>query len=157
MELVQGKVDYNQKDDQGQAISKEAAIHMSKYRIRCDACNKNFCTSCSVEPYHVGKTCEQFKEHKEARKCRYCFSKITSASASLKPAFINVCRNKECINLMNNACEKILPCGHACNGFKDEKECLPCLHEDCVDKNPQPTLEKKADDYCVICYSEGLE
>lgn len=51
----------------------------------------------------------------------------------------------------------MLPCGHPCGGFKGEKECLPCINEECVDKNPELTLEKKGDDYCVICYSEGLE
>ena len=46
MELVAGKVDYNQKDDLGKPISKDSAMHMSKFRIRCNACNKNFCTHC---------------------------------------------------------------------------------------------------------------
>jgi hypothetical protein len=38
MEVVQGEVDYKVKDDAGKAISKEAAEHMSKYRIRCQGC-----------------------------------------------------------------------------------------------------------------------
>ena len=35
MEAAQGQVDYNAKDDAGQLMSPAAAIHMSKYRIRC--------------------------------------------------------------------------------------------------------------------------
>ena len=35
IELVQGQVDLKQKDNDGNPISKEAAVHMSKYRIRC--------------------------------------------------------------------------------------------------------------------------
>lgn len=42
------------------------------------------------------------------------------ASASLKPAFTNVCRKPDCIELMNKSCEKMLECGHACVGFKNE-------------------------------------
>jgi E3 ubiquitin-protein ligase MYCBP2 len=33
---------------------------------------------------------------------------------------------------------------------------LPCLNEECVDKDPQLTLGKKADDYCIICFTQGL-
>lgn len=77
MEVVEGAVDYKVKDDAGQPISKAAAEHMSKHRIRCHGCEKNFCCKCQAEPYHIGKTCEEFKENKEASKCRYCFSKIT--------------------------------------------------------------------------------
>jgi hypothetical protein len=40
-------------------MSKEAAIHMAGNRIRCSECSKNFCISCKVEPYHVGRECNQ--------------------------------------------------------------------------------------------------
>lgn len=59
MEMVPGKVQMGQKDDKGQPISLEAAQHMAAYRIRCNACGKNFCTQCNAEPYHTGKTCDQ--------------------------------------------------------------------------------------------------
>jgi hypothetical protein len=36
MELEEGKVDLNQKDDSGKKIPREAAIHMAKYRVRCN-------------------------------------------------------------------------------------------------------------------------
>ncbi|MFS8160539.1 MAG: hypothetical protein ACMG6E_10120 [Candidatus Roizmanbacteria bacterium] len=84
----------------------------------------------------MGKTCEQFKEFKEARKCRFCMTKMVGPSASLKPAFGNVCRKADCIELMNKSCDKMLACGHACCGFNDEKKCLPCLNEKCVEKAP---------------------
>ena len=35
MEVVQGEVDNKVKDDAGQLISRDAAVHMSKYRVRC--------------------------------------------------------------------------------------------------------------------------
>jgi hypothetical protein len=39
---------------------------------------------------------------------------------SMKPAFKDVCRNKECMTLMENSCDKILPCEHYCRGFSGE-------------------------------------
>lgn len=126
---------------------------MSKFRVRCDSCNKNFCTSCNAEPYHTGKTCEQHKDFKEAKKCRFCGEKMKGASASLKPAFSNVCRKPECIELMNKSCDKMQACGHACVGFSNEAKCLPCMDASCVEKRPQLTLSKTSDDYCIICYT----
>ena len=37
MELFEGKVDYNQKDEQGKKMNRDAAAHMAKYRARCVA------------------------------------------------------------------------------------------------------------------------
>jgi len=120
MELMQGQPDYNLKLEDGSPISRKAAEHMSKHRVRCHECNSNFCANCSAAPYHTGKTCEEFKEFKEARKCRYCNDKITQAPPSMKPAFKDVCRKEECIQLMNKSCDKVLQCGHYCCGFVDE-------------------------------------
>lgn len=58
--------------EQNLTFYREAAEHMSKFRVRCSKCNKNFCANCQIEPYHMGKTCDQFKDFKAARKCRYC-------------------------------------------------------------------------------------
>jgi E3 ubiquitin-protein ligase MYCBP2 len=74
--IAEGKADMNLKDDQGKKLTQEAAVHMAKFRIRCPKCEKNFCTKCLEEPYHLGKTCEQFKSFKAARKCRYCDEQI---------------------------------------------------------------------------------
>ena len=37
--------------------------------------------------------------------------------------------------MINNSCDKLKQCGHYCSGFKDEKECLPCLDPSCADVN----------------------
>lgn len=68
----QGSVDPNYKDKDGNKISLEAAIHLSKYRINCGNCHTVFCSGCDMLDYHVGQTCEQAKEFKQAIKCRYC-------------------------------------------------------------------------------------
>jgi rRNA maturation endonuclease Nob1 len=59
MELMQGEVQKGLKDERGNPLSKEAAEHMAKHRIRCHNCEKNFCASCNNDPYHLGKLCGQ--------------------------------------------------------------------------------------------------
>lgn len=70
LEVVQGTVDYNQKDENMKTFSREAAECMARNRVRCprEGCGKNFCSNsqCKAEPYHSGKTCEEYKEMKEA-------------------------------------------------------------------------------------------
>lgn len=35
MEIREGNIDYNAKDDSGQIMSPEAAYHMGRFRLRC--------------------------------------------------------------------------------------------------------------------------
>lgn len=44
MEVAPGRVDYNQKNDEGKPLSRQAAEHMANYRVRCNECQKNFCS-----------------------------------------------------------------------------------------------------------------
>ena len=46
MEVEQGFVEFFQKDDNGKEISAEAAVHLSKNRVRCGVCEQNFCKGC---------------------------------------------------------------------------------------------------------------
>lgn len=132
MEMIPGEIIKGQKDDKGQPISLEAAKHMAENRIRCNACEKNFCVKCGKEPYHIGKTCDQ----EDAAECRFCGEQLKEPSPSLKAAFACVCRKSECFDLMQASCDKMLPCGHPCCGVKGEKTCGPCLHPDCIAKMP---------------------
>ena len=36
------------------------------------------------------------------------------------------------MNMMKLSCNKILSCGHPCEGFRDELRCLGCLDETCI-------------------------
>lgn len=128
IEVSEGKVDYNVKDDQGNKLNRKAAEHMSKYRIRCHACKQNFCTNCQAQPYHIGKTCEEFKVFSEAVKCRFCGDAIPGGKN--EGAFKDVCKKKECKGMIKQSCDKVHGCGHPCKGFAGEEQCLPCLHPD---------------------------
>lgn len=75
----------------------------------------------------------------------------------MEKAFKEVCRDPGCVDLMSKTCNKMLPCGHVCCGFKDEQSCLPCLDSACVKKNEKLTNGCSGGDYCTICQVEGLE
>ena len=126
---------------------------MAQYRIRCNACDKNFCTQCNAEPYHTGKTCDQ----QALACCRFCGEEMKQPSPSMKPAFKDVCRKQECFVMMQQSCDKMLPCGHPCCGFAGEKKCLPCLDPECIEKMPEaqrPNCDK--DEFCPICYCSAI-
>ncbi len=57
IEVLEGKIQAY-KDDNGKNINKTALKHMNMYRVRCPECQKNFCSQCMEQPYHVGKTCK---------------------------------------------------------------------------------------------------
>lgn len=144
------------KDEDGNPISKKAAKHFAKYRVRCNECAKVFCRKCKSDPYHTGKTCEEFQDYKEASKCRFCLEKLKKPNRTSVAAFRAVCQKDECQDLLKTACDKQLPCGHFCQGSKYDDVCIPCLHPDCVKAVPALTLEQTEDDYCNLCFSAGL-
>ena len=88
IEVVQGEVVQVKKED-GKAITKTAAQHMSKFRVRCPECGSNFCVKCKAAPYHLGQSCEQFEKAKHQKKCRFC-------KAPIKNNRGNVCTLREC-------------------------------------------------------------
>lgn len=122
---------------------------MSLYRVRCNECGINFCKSCKVEPYHLGKTCAQYEKEKNAKKCRFCGCIVNNRGA-------NLCNKKACKNEARKCCASFKECGHPCYGYGHEKAHPPCLNEECVAKNEDLTLGENADSFCVICYVQGL-
>ena len=135
MVAVQGQIDYNAKDDMGNVMSPAAAIHMSMYRIRCRACEQNFCHGCGTMPYHAGKNCEEYLRHLNSRKCRFCGNELANqeeVKGVEAGAFDDICLRRECQDMTRENCNKTHPCGHPCRGFFGEEQCLPCLNADCV-------------------------
>ena len=144
-------------------MSKEAAEHCANYRCRCSSCAKNFCTSCKKEPYHEGLNCQDAEKLKVALKCRYCWDPLTEPSLSDEPAFTEVCRKQECLDMMKKSCNKVhQKCGHKCSGFRGEVNCLPCLNKDCIKVHNEEFVHHQLyedyseEDYCGICQISGL-
>ena len=175
MEVTTGDVDYNAKDDKGQVISPEAAEHMAEFRVRCSFCEQNFCCGCNEQPYHTGMTCQQLEKYRASKKCRFCGDMIDPdeevkyEDEEMAAAFSDVCHKQECRDLIKDNCCKVLACGHPCRGFFGEKQCLPCLNEDCAEKarqeakeqgiknSPNTVLEGITEDsFCTICWISEL-
>ena len=146
-----GKVDYNIKDEKNKIISQQAAESYAQNRCKCPRCHNEFCISCDYTPFHLGKTCEEQKKFKAALKCKYCMIEINNKN--LGP-MDNICNSNDCKDNFNVACHKRLACGHDCFGTKFDKECPPCLVADCPGYHNH--YGQTEDDYCNICYSEGL-
>ena len=146
-----GKVDYNVRDDQNKRLSKEAAEDYAKNRCRCLNCKKDFCKNCKAMPYHLGFNCDQFISRKTAKKCRYCDREIKAFNRGEDD---DVCNERECSERFYMSCKKRLPCGHKCFGVNNERECPPCIDKECKQFGGQ--FGQNKDDYCIICYSEGL-
>ena len=127
---------------------------MAKHRVRCRDCELVFCSSCKHEPYHTGFTCEEMKVQQESQLCRFC-GEIVQNGAEVP----DVCTAEACQKLLNSCCGKVHECGHKCNGFHGEEECLPCLHADCVHKAVEKgeLLEGiDEDEFCTVCWVSEL-
>lgn len=134
---------------------------MAECRVRCPNCSKIFCSSCNKDPYHLGYTCEEAERYANAATCRFCLEELKQPSKDKNPAFRACCDKEECIKIRDECCDKKLPCGHFCGGFRGEKKCLPCLDKGCIEKYNQTAAVKlledySADDTCSICWIAGL-
>jgi len=146
-----GNVDYNVKDATGKLLTRQAAENYAKNRCRCGFCKKDFCKACGIMPYHLGKTCEEYKHHEEAKKCRFCDSEIKGNNMGPDD---DVCNSSECRERYMISCKKKLRCGHKCFGVNGEKNCPPCIDKECKQFGGQFDQDKDA--YCPICFTEGL-
>jgi hypothetical protein len=137
----------------------EAEIHKEQHRFSCRSCKTEFCSKCLSIPYHEGKTCEDYKRFLAAKHCRFCGDVIPPPNKFLRaitltsPATMDVCDKHECVQKRNRICQSVLKCGHACCGIRGEKECLPCIHEDCASMQ---NLHHNGNEYCNICFVDKL-
>lgn len=136
-------------------LSPEAVKHKAEWRFRCTGCQTIFCGNCNEQPYHLGFTCDGFKEYATAAKCRFCEAQLKNDN--LAPFMEGegltwCCREDECLTKRNISCDKILKCGHLCRGIRGERQCPPCLNVDCIASREDTNEE----DYCNICWVEGL-
>jgi len=101
----------------------------------CPNCTIDQCTSCHVAPYHKDKTCLEFESGRSAIVCRFCHLKFNvDVNALQVAAYRDICNSDDCKKKREVACDKMLFCGHACPGGKNDVKCLPCWHEECQAK-----------------------
>eukprot|EP01017_Pseudomicrothorax_dubius_P036172 TRINITY_DN5154_c0_g4_i1.p1 TRINITY_DN5154_c0_g4~~TRINITY_DN5154_c0_g4_i1.p1 ORF type:complete len:386 (+),score=45.62 TRINITY_DN5154_c0_g4_i1:211-1368(+) len=125
------------------------------HRIKCPSCGTEQCIGCGVNPYHLGYTCKEHKERSMAKRCRYCDEPV-NAIYHVQTAFHDICNKPDCKERLKNACPTMLACGHPCSGFAGETSHLPCLHADCAERSKEYLSNQTGDDYCNICFTEGL-
>lgn len=147
-----GTANYNEKDIDGAVMSREACESYAYNRCRCPSCKNDFCVSCAAFPFHLGKTCDQYQEFKNAKRCRYDDQVI---SIENKGPTLNCCNNFDCIEKFNQSCKKKLACGHDCFGHELELKCGPCLNKDCKDFGSKYSQDEES--FCSICYVETLK
>eukprot|EP01133_Synstelium_polycarpum_P011629 gene11629-13579_t len=89
--------------------------------------------------------------------CRFCKQKLDLQNLIPSHGVANVCSSAECKEKAANSCIKCHPCGHQCDGVRDEEVCLPCLHGCRKEIVPQTKkLSQDCDDFCLICWTETL-
>ena len=149
----EGQIDYTVKDTNGKRLSKQAAEDYAKHRCRCGFCRKDFCINqqCNAVPYHLGYTCKEYYDLIHSKRCRYCDTPIKENN---RGPDADVCNESECRTKYLASCKKTLACGHKCFGVSGELKCPPCIDDEC--KYFKGEFGQKKDDFCIICYVEGL-
>lgn len=142
-----GEIDYNTKDRNNMKLARHYAENYAAQRVKCPQCKTEFCVDCKASPYHIGQTCQEYKDYQDSEKCRYCDTVIDSYT---KGPYAEICNNGECLRLGSNACTEYLRCGHPCYGCKDETRHLGCLEGDCPDYNN--IYNKTKSDSCEMCH-----
>jgi len=108
-----------------------------------------------------GKVAASFKDISDKVRCRFCDMPLTEDNKADAPLdendakninLINVCNDPLCIEARDGICRKTLPCGHACGGVKEEKNCMICLEEGCE----AHTCRDDKDSLCNICFTDSL-
>lgn len=113
-------------------ISDKSSI---QYKVTCNNCFVSMCTNCKTIPFHEGYTCDEYTWFLNDSLCRVC-QKPTDPNI-LKN--LGTCLSKTCNENVSNLCNKKLPCGHKCCGYK------------CKDSHPACPLCTPLLSKCLIC------
>ena len=147
------------KTEDGNFLSAECRQHYTAHRFRCQRCEEIFCHQCDRIPYHLGYTCEGFREALTSFKCRWCQEPILQESlgATGPP------KNAERLS-----CSSCAPNDSAVM-TKDQPECnhpaiwhhsmptrkIPdCIRPECV--RGRGSEEQTSEDFCAICGADAL-
>lgn len=90
-----------------------------------------------------------------SRLCIFCEVAVANETQNDYP--FPICDSLECKEKSIKCCCLKLDCGHFCKGYAKEGFCLPCLADECFEKNAIVLLDQKGSDYCNICFIESLQ
>ena len=139
-----GSTDMIIKAPRGKQLTEAHKLNYVTNRFKCPnkKCKIEQCKTCKAIPFHLGFTCEQFKNYKP---CRYCEDGVDLSNPNQN--FPDICmKNPECIGKANEACQSFLSCKHRCSGVTGEFKHPPCLYEECLEKLKDPINET-----CMVC------
>ena len=111
-------------DPKGRKIIGDALDCLRENRCTCSNCQNNFCVECNTLPFHDGYTCKEQNLINKGITCRFCNEPVLNGEEI--QVSHRICKLNECKTYLDQSCLKILDCGHACCGLKNEKEHLPC-------------------------------
>lgn len=108
-EFVAGTPEQSPIFDKNQVLLNEGAKkHYAYNRFICpnSSCKTEQCKECKSSPYHLGKSCKQFRDYRQSlsqavikhRNCRYCLQPISLAnfSNSIHEALNDICKSSRC-------------------------------------------------------------
>ncbi|KAI5081825.1 hypothetical protein GOP47_0001568, partial [Adiantum capillus-veneris] len=128
-------------DDSGKPLSRVALFDKYKNYYRCSVCKQGFCGLCMSVPYHLGHTCEEFKEFENAKRCLYCdtpiqrddASKVHASSPTVRQ--LQSCLDKEGVD--SSWCvekRELLSVLELVSNICDSKDCKKQLQHACTRK-----------------------
>ena len=89
-------------DPQDIKLTDQAVKHLAENKIVCGECKTDWCKSCKKPEYHLGYTCEEYRNYQSANRCGLCSNCIPSSE--------RFCQ--ECELKLPKKCDKKLKCGH---------------------------------------------
>lgn len=108
--------EYIIKDRDGQNLTENQMVFTANNRFKCPVCYTEQCKSCGENPFHLGFTCDNFKNQ---ILCRYCMKEpLDFLDLKAKP-LSDICLDPECFQKAENACKQIMACKHRCSGVKN--------------------------------------
>ena len=138
----------------GKPISEEAKNHRSSFRFRCRECSLEFCSKCGESPYHLGYTCDSFRQFLDGVKCRFCDDPLEYYSIHDREVAIH--NKREVTDYCADCASYALKCfSFYYDGCLHTKTASNTMVNDpgCINPLCLVGSGQTDEDDCVICYS----
>lgn len=90
--------------------------------MKCPRCKVETCINCKAG-FHNGISCKEYQRRLKAPKCRFCGEETEGQKQSRFGTTLKakeVCQAITCQETLSQMCKQRKPCGHQCNGYKNE-------------------------------------